>query len=186
MLEYIERLTPGRMARKNEPSRRICKKCFKAAKNRKANSFRVLPGSLNVAGIALWCPGLLSASAPPTPQKKFRSYHAGSLTSPTCHEEDTISGAGGFTYPLISGWVQSTRGRLSGSKPHQNTYGDHSPLFLYPLVYTCDMQQRFHWLIRSKPLAWPLCIDSLLLSVSLLVLCNSLREESTRFGWLVL
>ena len=50
-VEYIERLTPGRMARKNEPSRRICKKCFKAAKNRKAKSFRVLPGSLNVAGM---------------------------------------------------------------------------------------------------------------------------------------
>jgi len=47
-VEYIERLTPGRMSRKNEPSRRICKKCFKNVKNRKARSFRVLPGSLNV------------------------------------------------------------------------------------------------------------------------------------------
>jgi len=34
--------------------------------------------------------------------------------------------------------------------------------------------------------AWPLCIDSLLVSGSLLVLRNSLRGESTRFGWLVL
>jgi len=34
--------------------------------------------------------------------------------------------------------------------------------------------------------AWPLCIDSLLVSGSLLILRNSLRRESTRFGWLVL
>ena len=34
--------------------------------------------------------------------------------------------------------------------------------------------------------AWPLCVDSLLVSGSLLVLRNSLRGESTRFGWLVL
>ena len=34
--------------------------------------------------------------------------------------------------------------------------------------------------------AWPVCIDSLLVSGSLLILRNSLRQESTRFGWLVL
>ena len=34
--------------------------------------------------------------------------------------------------------------------------------------------------------AWPLCIDSLLVSGSLLVLRNSLRGESTRFWWVVL
>lgn len=34
--------------------------------------------------------------------------------------------------------------------------------------------------------AWPLCIDSLLVSGSLLILRNSIRRESTRFGWLVL
>lgn len=34
--------------------------------------------------------------------------------------------------------------------------------------------------------AWPICIDSLLVSGSLLILRNSLRQESTRFGWIVL
>ncbi|MDD1730243.1 MAG: DUF2637 domain-containing protein [Methanospirillum sp.] len=34
--------------------------------------------------------------------------------------------------------------------------------------------------------AWPVCIDSLLVSGSLLILRNSLRQESTRFGWIVL
>lgn len=34
--------------------------------------------------------------------------------------------------------------------------------------------------------AWPVCIDSLLVSGSLLILRNSLRQESTLFGWLVL
>ena len=34
--------------------------------------------------------------------------------------------------------------------------------------------------------AWPVCIDSLLVSGSLLILRNSLRQENTRFGWLVL
>lgn len=34
--------------------------------------------------------------------------------------------------------------------------------------------------------AWPVCIDSLLVSGSLLILRNSLRQESTRFGWMVL
>ena len=34
--------------------------------------------------------------------------------------------------------------------------------------------------------AWPVCIDSLLVSGSLLILRNSTRRESTRFGWLVL
>ena len=34
--------------------------------------------------------------------------------------------------------------------------------------------------------AWPLCIDSLLVSGSLLILRNSLRGERTWFGWLVL
>lgn len=34
--------------------------------------------------------------------------------------------------------------------------------------------------------AWPVCVDSLLVSGSLLILRNSLRGESTRFGWMVL
>lgn len=34
--------------------------------------------------------------------------------------------------------------------------------------------------------AWPVCVDSLLVSGSLLILRNSLRGESTRFGWIVL
>ncbi|MDX8551908.1 DUF2637 domain-containing protein [Methanospirillum sp. J.3.6.1-F.2.7.3] len=33
---------------------------------------------------------------------------------------------------------------------------------------------------------WPICIDALLISGSLMVLRNSLQRDSTRFGWLVL
>ncbi|NLV26773.1 MAG: hypothetical protein GXY48_06365, partial [Methanomicrobiales archaeon] len=50
-VEYIERITPGRLARKNEPSRRICKKCYKNAEKKKEKSFRTLPGTLNTAGM---------------------------------------------------------------------------------------------------------------------------------------
>ncbi|MDD1730240.1 MAG: hypothetical protein LUQ50_14375 [Methanospirillum sp.] len=50
-VEYIERITPGRLARKNEPSRRICKKCYKNAEKKKERSFRTLPGTLNTAGM---------------------------------------------------------------------------------------------------------------------------------------
>lgn len=33
--------------------------------------------------------------------------------------------------------------------------------------------------------AWPVCIDALLIAGSLMILRSSLRQESTRFGWLV-
>jgi hypothetical protein len=33
--------------------------------------------------------------------------------------------------------------------------------------------------------AWPVCIDALLIAGSLMILRSSLRQESTRFGWMV-
>jgi hypothetical protein len=51
-VDYTEKLTKDRIARKNEPSRRICKKCYTTAKRREAETFRSLPGALNISGMA--------------------------------------------------------------------------------------------------------------------------------------
>ncbi len=50
-VDYTEKVTKDRIARKNEPSRKICKKCYATAKKREAETFRTLPGALNIAGM---------------------------------------------------------------------------------------------------------------------------------------
>lgn len=84
-----------------------------------------------------------------TPNRKFLWFHVGSLTFPACQEGDTISGAGGCRIsPAIGMSAELTRehegDRAVDSEPHRITHGDRTPLFLYPLVYTYDMQQRSH------------------------------------------
>ena len=50
-VDYTEKLTKERILRKNEPSRKICKKCYAVAKKRESDTFRTLPGVLNTAGM---------------------------------------------------------------------------------------------------------------------------------------
>lgn len=50
-VDFIEKLTKERVARKNSPARRICKKCFDRASRKRSQTFRSLPGILNVAGM---------------------------------------------------------------------------------------------------------------------------------------
>jgi len=50
-VDFIEKVTKERQARADKKARRVCKKCFEAARRKKAESFRSLPGTLNVAGM---------------------------------------------------------------------------------------------------------------------------------------
>ena len=50
-VEYIEKVTEDRRKNRNNlPARRICKKCLGKAKKKKSETFRSLPGVLNIAG----------------------------------------------------------------------------------------------------------------------------------------
>jgi hypothetical protein len=50
-VDFIEKVTKDRQAREDKTARRVCKKCYALARRKKAESFRTLPGSLNVAGM---------------------------------------------------------------------------------------------------------------------------------------
>ncbi|PWR73946.1 hypothetical protein [Methanospirillum lacunae] len=51
-VEYIEKVTEDRRKNRNNlPARRICKKCLGKAKKKKSETFRSLPGVLNIAGM---------------------------------------------------------------------------------------------------------------------------------------
>lgn len=51
-VEYIEKVTEDRRKNRNNlPARRICKKCLEKSKKKKSETFRSLPGVLNIAGM---------------------------------------------------------------------------------------------------------------------------------------
>jgi len=53
VVDYIEKVTEDRRKNRNNlPARRICKKCLEKARKKKSQSFRSLPGALNVAGMS--------------------------------------------------------------------------------------------------------------------------------------